>query len=147
VTFKKAAEPAFRTYAEQTMRNAKVLAEALMAQGASLITGGTDNHLLVVDTVKSFGIDGRVAQEALDRIGVTTNKQVIPDDPLPPVRPSGLRLGTPACTTRGMGEDDMRKIAGWMVAALRAPEDEASLAKIKAETEALCHRYPVPGID
>ena len=147
VTFKKAAESEFRTYAEQTMKNAKVLAEALMADGASLVTGGTDNHMMVVDTVKSFGVDGRVAQEALDKIGITTNKQVIPDDPLPPVRPSGLRLGTPACTTRGMGEDDMRKIAAWMVSALRAPEDEAALARLKKETEALCHRYPVPGID
>jgi glycine hydroxymethyltransferase len=146
VTFKKAAEPEFHAYAVQTMKNAKVLAEALMGEGASLITGGTDNPMMVIDTVKSFGIDGRAAQEALDRIGITTNKQVIPDDPLPPVRPSGLRLGTPACTTRGMGEDDMRRIGDWIVQALRAPEDEAALAKLKAETEALCHRYPVPGI-
>ncbi|MFI4936865.1 MAG: serine hydroxymethyltransferase, partial [Caulobacterales bacterium] len=146
VTFKKAAEPEFRDYALQTMKNAKVLAAALMDEGVSLITGGTDNHLLVIDTIKSFGVDGRVAQEALDRIGVTTNKQVIPDDPLPPVRPSGLRLGTPACTTRGMDEDDMRRIAGWIVQTLRAPEDEAMLAKTKAQTEALCRSYPVPGI-
>ena len=147
--FKKAAEPAFRTYAEQTMTNAKVLAAALMEAGASLITGGTDNHMLVVDTVKSFGIDGREAQEALDRIGVTTNKQVIPDDPLPPVRPSGLRLGTPACTTRGMNEDDMRRIAGWIVSTtLRAPKDEARRwPRPTPRLQALCRRYPsVPGI-
>jgi glycine hydroxymethyltransferase len=147
VTFKKAAEPAFRVYAEQTMQNAKVLAQALMDEGVSLITGGTDNHMMVMDTVKSFGIDGREAQEALDRIGITANKQVIPDDPLPPVRPSGVRLGTPACTTRGMGEDDMRRIAGWITATLRAPNDEAATAKMKSETETLCRRYPVPGID
>ncbi len=147
VTFRKAAEPAFRVYAEQTMANAKVLATALMAEGVSLITGGTDNHMMVMDVVKSFGIDGRAAQEALDRIGITANKQVIPDDPLPPVRPSGVRLGTPACTTRGMGEDDMRRIAGWIAAVLRAPEDAAATAKMKAETEALCRSYPVPGID
>jgi glycine hydroxymethyltransferase len=147
VTFKKAAEPAFKTYAEQTMKNAKVLAAALMDEGVSLITGGTDNHLMVMDVVKSFNLDGRVAQEALDRIGITANKQVIPDDPLPPVRPSGVRLGTPACTTRGMGEADMRRIAGWIVGALRAPDDEASLAKIKGETEELCRSYPVPGIE
>jgi glycine hydroxymethyltransferase len=147
VTFRKAAEPAFRVYAEQTMANAKVLASALMAEGVSLITGGTDNHMMVMDVVKSFGIDGRAAQEALDRIGITANKQVIPDDPLPPVRPSGVRLGTPACTTRGMGEDDMRRIAGWIAAVLRAPDDEASTARMKAETEALCRSYPVPGID
>ncbi len=146
VTFKKAAEPEFRTYAEQTMKNAKVLARALMDEGVSLITGGTDTHMMVMDVVKSFGVDGRVAQEALDRIGITANKQVIPDDPLPPVRPSGVRLGTPACTTRGMGEDDMRSIAGWMVAALRAPEDEAVISRLRAETQRLCRSYPVPGI-
>jgi len=146
ITFKKAAEPAFRVYADQTLANARVLAKALLDEGVSLITGGTDNHMMVMDVVKSFSIDGRVAQEALDRIGITANKQVIPDDPLPPVRPSGVRLGTPACTTRGMGEVDMRRIAGWMVAALRAPEDEAATAKLKAETQALCRSYPVPGI-
>ncbi|HTX51702.1 MAG TPA: serine hydroxymethyltransferase [Caulobacteraceae bacterium] len=147
VTFKKAAEPEFRAYAEQTMTNAKVLAGALMAEGVSLITGGTDNHMMVMDTVQSFGIDGRLAQEALDRIGITANKQVIPDDPLPPVRPSGVRLGTPACTTRGMGEADMRRIAGWIVTTLRAPDDAAVTAKTRAESEALCRSYPVPGID
>jgi glycine hydroxymethyltransferase len=147
VTFRKAAEPEFKTYAEQTMKNAEVLAKALSDEGVSLITGGTDNHLMVMDVMKSFSIDGRVAQEALDKIGITANKQVVPDDPLPPVRPSGVRLGTPACTTRGMGEADMRRIGGWIVKALRAPEDEAGLAKMKAETEELCRSYPVPGID
>jgi len=147
VAFKKAAEPEFRVYADQTMANARVLAQALIDADVHLITGGTDNHLMVMDVVKSFGIDGRQAQEALDRIGITANKQVIPDDPLPPVRPSGVRLGTPACTTRGMGEDDMRAIAGWMVKTLRAPDDEAAVAKTRAETEALCRRYPVPGIE
>jgi glycine hydroxymethyltransferase len=147
VTFRKAAEPEFRTYAEQTMKNAKVLAQALMDQGVSLVTGGTDNHLMVMDVMQSFAIDGRLAQETLDAIGITANKQVIPDDPLPPVRPSGVRLGTPACTTRGMGGDDMRRIAGWIVGALRAPDDAAGLARMKAESEELCRSYPVPGID
>jgi glycine hydroxymethyltransferase len=147
VTFKKAAEPEFRTYAERTLTNAKVLAQALMDEGVSLITGGTDNHMMVMDTVKSFGIDGREAQNALDRIGITANKQITPDDPLPPVRPSGVRLGTPACTTRGMGEDDMRRIAGWIVETLRAPKDDAAIAKMKAESETLCRRHPVPGIE
>jgi glycine hydroxymethyltransferase len=146
VTFKKASEPAFRSYAEQTLRNAQALARALMDEGVTLVTGGTDNHLMVMDTVKSFGLDGRQAQEALDRIGVTANKQVIPDDPLPPVRPSGVRIGTPACTTRGMGEDDMRRIAGWIVAVLRTPKDEAAIARMRAETQAFCRSYPVPGI-
>jgi len=146
VTFKKAAEPEFRVYADQTMANARALAQALTDEGVALITGGTDNHMMVMDAVKSFGIDGRAAQEALDRIGITANKQVIPDDPLPPVRPSGVRLGTPACTTRGMGEDDMRAIAGWIARTLRAPDDAGEITRTRAETEALCRRYPVPGI-
>ncbi len=146
ITFKKAAEPAFRTYAQQMLDNAKALAAALTAEGATLVTGGTDNHLLVIDTVASFGLDGREAEETLDRIAITTNKQVIPDDPRPPLRPSGVRLGTPACTTRGMGEADMRRLAGWMVTALRAPKDEAVLTDLAAKVTAMCSRYPVPGI-
>src|ERR1700722_10307699 len=101
----------------------------LLLPGLSRITGGADNHMMVMDVEESFGIDGRVAQEALDRIGITANKQVIPDDPLPPVRPSGVRLGTPACTTRGMGEEDMRRVGAWIVKTLRAPDDEAAIAK------------------
>jgi glycine hydroxymethyltransferase len=147
VTFKKAAEPEFRAYAEQTLLNAKALAKGLTDAGVALITGGTDNHMMVMDTVKSFGIDGRDAQNALDRIGITANKQVIPDDPLPPVRPSGVRLGTPACTTRGMDEADMGQIADWIVQVLRTPKDDAAIARMRAESEALCRRYPVPGID
>jgi glycine hydroxymethyltransferase len=146
VTFKKAAEPAFKDYARQILANAKALAGALTAEGARLVTGGTDNHMMVVDTMASFGLDGRAAEEALDRIGITTNKQVIPDDPRPPLRPSGVRLGTPACTTRGMNEDDMRRIAKWMVATLRAPDDAAATEKRHAEVRDFCRRYPVPGI-
>jgi len=101
---------------------------------------------MVIDTVASFGLDGREAEEALDRIGITTNKQIIPDDPRPPLRPSGVRLGTPACTTRGMDEDDMRAIASWMAATLRAPDDAAATAKTHAAVRAMCRRYPVPGI-
>ena len=146
VTFKKAAEPAFREYAKAILANAKALAAALIAEGAKLVTDGTDNHLMVVDTVASFGIDGRVAEQALDRIGITTNKQVIPDDPRPPLRPSGIRLGTPACTTRGMTEDDMRRIGKWMVDTLRAPKDDVAIEKRHGEVRELCRSYPVPGI-
>ena len=146
VTFMKAGEPEFRAYAAQTLVNAKVLAQALMDEGVALITGGTDNHMMVMDVVGSFGIDGREAQEALDSIGITANKQVIPDDPLPPVRPSGVRLGTPACTARGMNESDKRRIAGWIVGVLRSPNDEAVVARMRAESEEMCRRYPVPGI-
>jgi glycine hydroxymethyltransferase len=146
ITFKKAAEPEFKSYALAILRNAKALAAALMAEGAKLITDGTDNHLLVIDTVTSFALDGRAAEEALDRIGITTNKQIIPDDPRPPLRPSGIRLGTPACTTRGMDEDDMRKLARWMVETLRAPDDAALTARLRGEVMALCRSHPVPGV-
>ncbi len=146
ITFKKAAEPEFRTYSKQVLANAQTLAKALSGEGAKLITGGTENHLLVIDTVESFGLDGAAAEKTLDRIGITTNKQIIPDDPRPPLRPSGLRLGTPACTTRGMDERDMTELAGWMVEALRAPQDDTMLAGLAAKVKALCERYPTPGI-
>jgi glycine hydroxymethyltransferase len=146
IAFKKAAEPAFKDYARAILKNARALATALTEEGAVLITGGTDNHLLVIDTVESFGLDGRVAEEALDCIGVTTNKQIIPDDPRPPLRPSGIRLGTPACTTRGMNEPDMQAIAKWIVQTLRAPQDTTAIEKTRREVQAMCRRYPVPGI-
>jgi glycine hydroxymethyltransferase len=146
VTFRKAAEPAFRAYAQQVLRNAWTLADAFLDEGVALVTGGTDNHMLVIDTVASFGIDGREAEEVLDGIGITTNKQVIPDDPRPPLRPSGIRVGTPACTTRGMVEADMRRIAGWMVDALRNRQDDARLARLSIEVREYCAAFPVPGL-
>jgi len=144
ITFRKAAEPEFRTYAERVLANARALADALKAEGVRLITGGTENHLLVIDTVATFGLDGREAEEALDRVGIATNKQVIPDDPRPPLRPSGVRLGTPACTTRGMGVADMRHVAGWIVEALRAPNDEAVARRLRDEVRELSLRHPIP---
>ena len=147
VALGKALEPEFRVYAREVLDNARTLAEALMAGGAELVTGGTDNHLMVLDCVASFGIDGRVAEEALDAVGITTNKQVIPDDPNPPLRPSGIRLGTPAATTRGMGRDEMKLLAGWILNALRNREDESACARIRSEVEATCSTFPVPGLD
>ena len=142
----KALEPAFRDYARRVLENARALAAALSAGQGALVTGGTDNHMMVLDCVRSFGLDGRVAEETLDKISVTCNKQVIPDDPNPPLRPSGIRLGTPAATTRGMGPDEMVRLADWMLAALRRHDDDAHLARLKAEVEAMCLRFPVPGI-
>ena len=110
VALGKAQQPAYREYCQQVLRNALVLAESLMEGGAQLITGGTENHMMVVDVVGSYGINGRVAEEALDAVNITTNKQIIPDDPNPPLRPSGIRLGTPAATTRGMKEHEMRRL-------------------------------------
>ena len=146
VTLHKAAEPAFGAYAAQVLRNARALAEALLARGCTLVTGGTDNHMLVVDTVASFGIDGRRAEAALDRVAIATNKQIIPDDPRPPLRPSGIRLGTPAATTRGMKEAEMRLVARWIAEALRRHRDSERLAALQREVGELCERFPVPGI-
>jgi glycine hydroxymethyltransferase len=146
VTMKLAAAPEFRAYAAQVLKNAQALASALRQLDCALITGGTENHLLVIDTVRSFDIDGRVAETALDQAGLTVNKQVVPDDPRPPLRPSGIRLGTPAITTRGMRETEMQQVANWMVRALRAAQDAGELAKIKAEVTTLCRQFPVPGL-
>lgn len=146
ITFKKAATDEFTSYARQVLANATALADTLIAGGATLVAGGTENHLMVIDTIKSFDLDGRQAEEVLDRIGMTTNKQVIPDDPRPPLRPSGVRLGTPACTTRGMTEQDMRVLGSYMLEAMRAPEDEALLQRLAAQVKDHCQRFPVPGI-
>ena len=142
----KALEPAFADYARRVLDNAQTLASALMQGGADLVTGGTDNHMMVLDCVQSFGIDGRIAEETLDRISITTNKQVIPDDPNPPLRPSGIRIGTPAATTRGMGEAEMARLAGWILDALRNHENESVLARLKTEVEETCLGFPVPGL-
>jgi glycine hydroxymethyltransferase len=146
ITFGKALQPEFRAYSKKTLANAKTLARALMDRQVSLVTGGTENHLMVMDVVKSLGLDGREAERALDEVGITTNKQIIPDDPNPPLRPSGVRLGTPAATTRGMGEKEMERLGAWMVDALRYRAEPARMAQIKREVEEFCAGYPVPGI-
>jgi glycine hydroxymethyltransferase len=146
VTLGKALQPEFKTYAAQILKNAKALAESLMNNGAQLITGGTDNHMMVINTVASFGIDGKEAERVLDRVSITTNKQIIPDDPNPPLRPSGIRLGTPAATTRGMKEAEMKQIGEWITSALKNYQSEAYLDEIKRNVEAFCSKYPVPGI-
>jgi len=146
VALGKAAEPAFRSYARAVLDNAQSLAAALVANGVTLVTGGTENHMLVVDTIESFELDGRRAERVLDAIGITTNKQLVPDDPRPPLRPSGIRIGTPAATTRGMGRDEMQQLAEWLVQALRAPDDAATAGSLRSQVEALCQRFPVPGV-
>jgi len=146
VALGKAESPEFRAWAKQVLANAQRLAEGLLARHVSLVAGGTDNHLMVVDTQRTFGIDGRVAQQTLDRVGITVNKQVIPDDPAPPARPSGIRLGTPAATTRGFGPDEMDRLAEWIVEALGHGDDDGRLAALQQEVERLCLRFPVPGL-
>ncbi len=146
-TLKLAAEESFRVYARKVIANAKTLAEALMSGGGELVTGGTDNHMMVVNTVAGFGIAGNVAETALDAAGITLNKQVIPDDPNPPMKPSGIRLGTPAATTRGMGEAEMKLLGDIMLRALRAHDNAQTLAGLRDETRAICERFAVPGLE
>ncbi len=146
VTLGKALQPEFKEYAVQILKNAKALSETLMINSVKLITDGTDNHMMVADTVKSFGIDGKLSEQVLDRVSITTNKQIIPDDPNPPLRPSGIRLGTPAATTRGMKEAEMKKIGEWIARALKNHQDEKALEAIKKEVEKLCVKFPVPGL-
>ncbi|MFZ1600670.1 MAG: serine hydroxymethyltransferase, partial [Candidatus Saccharimonas aalborgensis] len=126
VAFGEALRPEFRDYAAQIVKNAAVLADELQTRGFKLVTGGTSNHLILADVYKSFGVDGGVVEEALDKIGLTLNKNAVPDDPLPPFRPSGIRLGTPAMTTRGLKENHMSQIAEWMKQAVESRDDETA---------------------
>jgi len=144
VAFGEALKPEFKEYAMQILKNASRLAEELKKRGFVLISGGTKNHLILADVNESFGIDGKVAEEALDKIGLNLNKNSVADDPLPPFRPSGIRLGTPAITTRGLKEDDMVLIAEWMKQAIDAREDEAKLAALHKEVEAFALKFPLP---
>jgi glycine hydroxymethyltransferase len=144
VAFGEALKPEFKGYAKQIIANAKVLADELMKRGFKLVTGGTSNHLILADVYSSFGLDGKVVEEALDKIGLTLNKNAIADDPLPPFKPSGVRLGTPAITTRGLKEEHMERIAEWMKQAIDAREDETKLAKIREEVKAFALQFPLP---
>jgi glycine hydroxymethyltransferase len=142
VCLKEAMEPAFVDYQRQIVANAKRLAAALAGAGFRLVSGGTDNHLMLVD-VFSKGITGKVAEAALGRAGITVNKNAIPFDQNPPMVASGIRVGTPAVTTRGMREPEMDKIAGFIARVLAAPDDERELAAVRADVEALCRTFPL----
>jgi glycine hydroxymethyltransferase len=145
VALEEALRPEFADYARQTVANAAALADALLARGFDLVTGGTDTHLILVD-LTAKDVPGKVAAQALDRAGITTNYNTIPYDTRRPFDPSGIRLGTPAVTTRGMGEAEMETIAGWIDAGVEAARrgDEATLARIGAEVVALADAFPVP---
>jgi glycine hydroxymethyltransferase len=145
VALKEAATPAFAGYAAQIVANAKALAAALVDRGFTLITGGTDNHLILIDLTKK-GIPGKPAAKALDRAGLETNYNSIPFDPRKPFDPSGLRIGTPAVTSRGMKEPEMVRIAAWMDAVVSAPADEGVAARVAGEIKELCRAFPAPGI-
>ena len=143
VAFKEALEPEFKEYARQIKANAKVLETEFAARGYKLAFGGTDNHLLLVDVVASRGVPGKQAQIALDKAGITVNKNAIPDDPRGFMDPSGIRFGTPALTTRSMKEAEMKQIAAWMDDAITNWQDHAHLESIRQEVKALTDRYPL----
>jgi glycine hydroxymethyltransferase len=143
VAFAEALRPDFRGYAAQVVANAKTLAHELTRLGFRLVSGGTDNHLLLVD-VASRGVTGKVAEQALDAAGITVNKNMIPFDTRAPLDPSGIRVGTPALTTRGMREAEMRQIAGWMGEVLANPTDGAVQQRVRGQVRELCQAFPAP---
>jgi glycine hydroxymethyltransferase len=145
VAAKEAARPEFKDYATRVVENAKVLGQALSERGFGVITGGTDNHLLLVD-VTSKGVTGKQLAQALDRAGIVLNYNAVPFDPRKPFDPSGVRIGTPSVTSRGMGVDVMARVAEWIDRVTKAPGDEPGLAKIAGEVKELCGKYPAPGI-
>ena len=144
VAFGEALQPEFKEYAAQIVKNAATLADELQKRGFKLVTGGTSNHLILADVYSSFGIDGKVAEQAMDKIGLTLNANSIADDPLPPFRPSGIRLGTPAMTTRGLREQHMAQIAEWMKLAIDNATDENALAGLAIEVKSFVSEFKLP---
>jgi len=142
VCFQEAMQPAFKDYARQTVANAKTLAEALAKEGFRIISGGTDTHLMLVD-VFSKGMLGSEAEKALGQAGITVNKNAIPFDTNPPLKPSGIRLGTPALTSRGMKEDQMQQVGRWIAEALNQRTDAAALARVRKQVLELCESFPL----
>ena len=142
VCFNEALQPSFKDYQRQVRLNAAALADAMSAEGFRIVSGGTDSHLMLVD-LRPFGVTGKVAQIVLDSVNITTNKNSIPFDPEKPFVASGIRLGSPAVTTRGMKEGEMATIASLIARALRDLENEASLAAVKANVVELCGRFPI----
>lgn len=145
VCFLEASQPAFKNYAAQIIANAKTLAGTLMAGGIRLATGGTDNHLMLCD-VTPIGLTGKIAEHALDRAGITVNKNMIPYDARKPLDPSGIRIGTAALTTRGMKEEEMQRVGGWILEVLGSPDDEQVARRVRSEIREFAADYPVPGI-
>ncbi|MNI59253.1 Serine hydroxymethyltransferase [compost metagenome] len=135
-------QPSFKTYAEDVVKNAKVLSETLISEGLNLVSGGTDNHLMLIDT-RNLDITGKDAEHVLDSIGITVNKNAIPFDPTSPFVTSGIRIGTPAATSRGMDEAAMKEIGQIIATTLRSPKDEAVLEKMRTQVSSLTDRFPL----
>jgi glycine hydroxymethyltransferase len=145
VAAREASLPSFRAYAQQVVDNAKVLAEELLARGFRLVTGGTDNHLILVDLTNK-NVTGKIAAKALDRAGIVANYNAIPNDPRKPFDPSGLRMGTPAVTSRGMKASEMKRMAAFIDQVVAAPADEALTARVAGEVKEMCRGFPAPGL-
>ncbi|QDT01027.1 serine hydroxymethyltransferase [Adhaeretor mobilis] len=143
VCFGEALKPEFKVYAQQVIDNAAVLAEVLLAGGLNLVSGGTENHLMLVD-VTPLGIGGKQAENALDACGITVNMNMIPYDQRQPMDPSGIRIGTPALTSRGMGTAEMKQVGDWILQALSSPEDNTVLQSVRSQVSELCQQFPVP---
>jgi glycine hydroxymethyltransferase len=143
VCFGEALKPEFKDYCRAVIDNAQTLAEILASGGLRLISGGTDNHLMLVD-VTPWNITGKIAEQTLEKCGITVNKNMIPFDQRKPLDPSGIRIGTPALTTRGLRQDEMKRIGAWMLEALRSPDDTGLLTRIRGEVAELCAHYPIP---
>lgn len=144
VAFGEAMQPEFKEYAKQVVKNADKLARSMINEGFSLLTGGTSNHLILADVYGSFKLDGKIVEEALDKIGLTLNKNAIANDVLPPFRPSGVRLGTPAITTRGMKEEHMSQLANWMKQAIDNYKNQTKLDQLKKEVKNFALQFPLP---
>jgi glycine hydroxymethyltransferase len=142
VAFHEALKPEFKTYAKQIVTNAKALAESVMSAGLDLVTGGTDNHLILID-LGNKEITGKDAEIALDKAGITVNKNTVPNEKRSPFVTSGVRIGTPALTSRGMKDSEMKLIGGWIGQVLKSPADEALLARVKGQVRELCQSFPI----
>lgn len=145
VAFGEALQPEFKVYAKQVMANAKLMAEEFIKSGFRVISGGTDNHLMVVDMTNK-GLTGKDAEIILDKCGISVSRSTIPNDPNPPLNPSGVRFGTPAITTRGMKETEIKKIVGWINAGLEQKDEPEMLENIKAQVKEMCLEFPIPSI-
>jgi glycine hydroxymethyltransferase len=144
VAFKEALQPEFKTYQQQVVKNAQAMANTILARGYKIVSGGTQNHLMLVDMIGK-GITGKDAEEALGRAHITVNKNAVPNDPQKPVYTSGLRIGTPAVTTRGYQEADCVALAGWICDVLDAPTDETVIARVRDAVTEQCRKFPVYG--
>jgi len=145
VAFGEALKPEFKEYAKQVIANAKLMAEEFMELGYRVISSGTDNHLMVVD-MTSKSLSGKEAEVILERCGISVSRSTIPNDPNPPLNPSGVRFGTPAITTRGLKQEEVKKIVGWVNAAIEQKDEAEMLDNIKAQVKEMCLKFPIPSI-